>query len=79
MTKTRLIINVNDGISMLEALDYVKEVVKMGKICNKNTQYCYVTEFKDKTMVYSDKNDKSDKLTISRRGNKNDQGNGESW
>jgi len=63
----KLIIEVKGGISMADALDYAKEVVKMGKICNKNTQYCYVTEFKDKTMVYSDKNEKSDKLTI-RRG-----------
>lgn len=47
----KLIIQNNTGLTDLKCLDFVKEVIKMGRISNEGKQYCYVTAFE-----YGDKN-----------------------
>lgn len=64
MENEKLIIQVKGDISILDALEYAKEVIRLGKISNNNTQYCYATTFLDNIVVYSDKNKKSHRLTV---------------
>ena len=44
-----------DGVSDIDALMYVRQVVKKGRISNNNTQYCYCTMFNDAAEVYADR------------------------
>jgi len=62
----KIIIENNSVHSMEEALDYVKSVILMGKVSetSKGEQYCFVTSWKDGTVVYAYKNTKSDRFRI---------------
>lgn len=63
----KLIIENTSTLSMQDALVLAVHVVKMGRVSNKNRQYCFATVFDvegEEIAVYSDLNKKSDKLTI---------------
>ena len=44
-----------DGVSDVDALLYVKQVVSKGRISNDGKQYCYCTLFNNDAEVYADK------------------------
>ena len=73
---SRLIININDGISDVKALKAVLAVVEEGKISGgfgKNReQYCYFTRFRDKTVACPTryKRDKSDSFIVFKESKK---------
>lgn len=53
-TKTnmkQILIKFPDDMSDMDALNYVRNVVKMGKVSKNNTLYCYWTQFVDNTCV----------------------------
>lgn len=70
MSKSNIIIHKADGISDYNALAYIQEVIRGGRISN-NGSYCSVTTFKDGVIVYADKK-KSDIFTVTRRVIQND-------
>lgn len=47
----QLLIKFPDDMSDIDALNYVRTVVKMGKVSKNNTLYCYCTQFADNTCV----------------------------
>ena len=57
MTKAKLIINYDEELKETEVLEYVKEVIRLGKVSetNKGKQYCFVTQFADGVIVFADK------------------------
>lgn len=56
MMNDKIIINIqDDSISQLEALDYVKLVMSLGRISGDNESYCYCSKFTDGTLVLADK------------------------
>lgn len=56
MMNSKIIINIqDDSISQLEALDYVKLVMSLGRISGDNESYCYCSKFTDGTVVLADK------------------------
>lgn len=66
MMNDKIIINIqDDSISQLEALDYVKLVMSLGRISGDNESYCYCSKFTDGTVVLADKK-KSDIFYIRR-------------
>jgi len=44
-----------DGVSDVDALMYVKQVVSKGRISNDGKQYCYCTLFNNDAEVYADR------------------------
>lgn len=70
MSKSNILIHKADGISDYNALAYIQEVIRGGRISN-NGSYCSVTAFKDGVIVYADKK-KSDIFTVTRRLIQND-------
>ena len=70
MSKSNIIIHKDDCISDYNALAYIQEVIRCGRISN-NGSYCSVTTFKDGVIVYADKK-KSDIFTVTRRLIQND-------
>lgn len=52
---SRIIINIADDISQIEALEYVKAVMSLGRISNNEESYCFCSRFTDKTLVLADK------------------------
>lgn len=48
----RLIVDYEGPIN--EALPYVQQVINQGRISAEEKQFCYVTIFKDGTIVYAD-------------------------
>lgn len=70
MAKSNIIIHIADGINNYDALAYIQEVIRSGRISN-NDSYCSVTTFKDGVIVYADKK-KSDIFTVTRRLIQND-------
>ena len=62
----KLIIENRTKFTWLELMPYINAVLEQGKISNDNTQYCYLTKFKNKEdiSISSDKNKKSDRLVI---------------
>ena len=63
----KIIIQNESNLSLLDAIECVKQVVGLGRISNNNTQYCYVTKIPIKGIpyiVYADRNGKSDKFKI---------------
>lgn len=70
MSKSNIIIHKDDCISDYNALEYIQEVIRSGRISN-NGSYCSVTTFKDGVIVYADKK-KSDIFTVTRRLMQND-------
>lgn len=71
MSKSNIIIHKADCISDYNALAYIQEVIRGGRISDNGKCYCYVTEFKDGTIVYADKK-KSDIFTVTRSLIQND-------
>ena len=55
MNKERIIINIEDGIPQTEALSYVWNVIRNGRISKNGESYCYVTTFQNGTVVIADK------------------------
>ena len=52
---SRMIINYDDDIPSENAIKYVDAVMSMGRISGLNEEsYCYVSEFKDGTVVLAD-------------------------
>ena len=52
---SRLIINYDDDIPIVNAIHYVESVISMGRCSGLNEEsYCYVAKFKDGTVVFSD-------------------------
>jgi hypothetical protein len=49
------IIVTTDGVTDQEALYYALKVVNDGFVSNDNTQYCFLTTFKNGARVYADK------------------------
>lgn len=70
MSKSNIIIHKDDCISDYNALAYIQEVIRSGRISN-NGSYCSVMTFKDGVIVYADKK-KSDIFTVTRRLMQND-------
>ena len=65
MTK-KIIVEVHNGISMLLALEYVEEVVSMGKISvgRYGNQYCFHTSFRNNIHVSVVANKKSERFIV---------------
>lgn len=63
-------------ISPMMALERVLQVMERGKISktSKGEQYCFATTFSDNTIIYADKNKKSDRFVISDIDPRNPQG-----
>jgi hypothetical protein len=55
MKRDRIIINIDCKCSLSGALEYVHRVIDSGLISANGTEYCYVTSFRDGTVVYSDR------------------------
>ena len=52
---SRLIINYDDDVPTVNAIHYVEAVMSMGRCSGLNEEsYCYVSKFKDGTVVLSD-------------------------
>ena len=52
---SRLIINYDDDIPIVNAIHYVESVISMGRCSGLNEEsYCYVSQFKDGTVVFAD-------------------------
>jgi hypothetical protein len=63
----KLIIENKSDLSMIDVLELANKVLKLGRISNNDTQYCYLVSFEIQNNEYhivSDLNKKSDKLTI---------------
>ena len=62
----KLIIENRSNLSMKDALSRARQVVCQGKISktSKGKQYCFATSWPDGTVVYADKNKKSDRLIV---------------
>lgn len=65
----RIIVENRTELPMNEVLSYVKKVIRQGRISKNNTQYCYVTTWRDGIIVYTDKNKKSDRFVVERDKN----------
>ena len=64
---SKLILENRTDLPMVYFLKLAQEVVSMGRICNDDKQYCYLTAFMIDGQEYhivSDLNEKSDKLTF---------------
>ena len=51
---------------MRQVIGYVAKVIKMGRINNYDTQYCYLTGWNNGVLVSARRNDKSDKFIVHR-------------
>lgn len=60
----KLIIQNNTGLSDEKILEYVLGVIRLGRISNNDTQYCYHTSFEDGIEITSYLNKKSDRFVI---------------
>ena len=63
----KIIIQNESNLSLLDAIECVKQVVGLGRISNNGTQYCYLTKFTIEGReydVYASRNGKSDKFKI---------------
>jgi hypothetical protein len=56
----RIIINIEDGISDLEAVGRVQQVIEQGKISNDGQSYCYGTSWSDLVVFTRDPRKGSD-------------------
>lgn len=59
----KIIININNDITDEEALEYVLEIVKGGRVSQEGKSYCVCTLFNEETMVLAEKR-KNDTFTI---------------
>jgi myo-inositol-hexaphosphate 3-phosphohydrolase len=67
---SKLILENQTDLPMVDFLRLAQEVVSMGRISNDDKQYCYLTSFTIDGQEYhivSDLNEKSDKLTFYKR------------
>lgn len=60
----KIIIENRSKESLQDAILATLDLVKMGRISNNNTQYCYVARCKNKTVIFAYKNKKSDRFVI---------------
>ncbi len=60
---SKVIINNESSLSDKDAMHYVSGVISLGRISNGNTQYCYVSQFKD-VIVYASLNANSDRFNV---------------
>lgn len=67
---SKLILENQTDLPMVDFLRLAQEVVSLGRISNNGKQYCYLNSFKINGQEYhivSDLNEKSDKLTFYKR------------
>ena len=60
MNKSKIIISIqDDNINQLDALEYVKAVMSLGRVSGDGMSYCYCSKFVDGTVVlaYKKKSD----------------------
>ena len=64
----KIIIENRTDMLMRDAIYYVKHVISQGRISESagKKQYCFVTTWKDGTVVYAHKNKGSDRFVISK-------------
>ena len=56
MMNGKIIINIqDDDISQLDALEYIKAVMSLGRVSGDGESYCYCSKFTDGTVVLADK------------------------
>lgn len=61
----KLIIENRTDMPDIEALWYVTEVMREGRISNDGEQYCYATTFNNRSVVvWTDLNKKSDRFVV---------------
>ena len=61
----KLIIENRTNMPDLEAMWYVMEVMRDGRVSNDGKQYCYATVWElSKVVVYTDLNKKSDRFVV---------------
>ena len=60
----KIIITVCEDTPDIEAMACVAAVIKLGRISADGRSYCYVSEFKDGTMVAADRTTKSDVFKV---------------
>ena len=60
----KIIIENRTDMLMRDAIYYVKHVISQGRVSARKKQYCYVTTWKDGTVVYVHKNKGSDRFVI---------------
>ena len=61
---SRIIIENRSNINDMASFEYVKAVMREGRVSNYGSQYCYFTVFKDGVTVSSFLNKKSDRFVI---------------
>jgi len=60
----KIIIHNDTDMDDLEAMWYVMEVMRDGRISNDGKQYCYVTRWSNGTGVLAGLNNKSDRFVV---------------
>jgi hypothetical protein len=70
--KERIIIENRTKMPIDDAMVYVMHVISQGRVSESKLgkQYCYVTTWKDGTIVYSEKNKASDRFVVSQEAKK---------
>lgn len=58
-----IIVNKTD-YPLSRCFDYIKVIISTGRVSNDGKSYCYVTQFKDGTMVAAQRNKQSDTFTL---------------
>lgn len=64
MIHSKIIIHNYTDCSDEDMLEYVKSVIRMGKVSANNKKYCYVTDFRDNTTVLAEKQNKKEVYTF---------------
>jgi hypothetical protein len=60
----KIIIENRTELPMADVVDYVNQVIRLGRISNYETQYCYATTWKNGIVVEADKNKCSDRFLV---------------
>ena len=60
----KIIINNHTDLSDLDVLDFISEVVILGKISNEGKSYCYLTSYKSGVVITARHHDKSGNNTF---------------
>jgi hypothetical protein len=60
----KLIIENRTDRPLSSLMGHVRTILEQGRISNNDTQYCYLTTFKDGIVIASEKNKCSDRLVL---------------
>jgi hypothetical protein len=60
----KIIININDDIPVEQALMKVAQIIGGGRTSNDGKNYCYATAWENGTIIYVERNKKSDTFRV---------------